>query len=143
MIDKGFRELDTWCRRRVLVLQNEHLAKLAKTSLTSQVTRKLNSIEPDADVDETNDVDEAPSWVKHLIAAVKQPPKPPSGTRPAKPMVDAVQVAAAKPAVMDLETAVPVDLLLRDVRNSLSGAASAINVGPTPSDGQSARPSRK
>ena len=85
LIDKGFRGLETWCRRRVLVLQNEHLAELAKKSLSSQATRKLNSLKPDADVDETNDEDEAPSWVKHLTAAVKPPPRPASGARPAKP----------------------------------------------------------
>ena len=43
LIDKGFRELETWCRRRVLVLQNKHLAKIAKKSPTTQVTRKLNA----------------------------------------------------------------------------------------------------
>ena len=61
LINKGFRELETWCRRRVLVLQNEHLAEIAKKSLTTQVTRKLNSLKPDAEVDETRGEEEAPS----------------------------------------------------------------------------------
>ena len=85
LIVRKVRELETWCRRRVLLLQNEHWADIAKKSLTSQVTRKLISLKPDAEVDETNDAEEAPSWVKHLIAVVKPPPRPASSTRPAKP----------------------------------------------------------
>ena len=30
LVDKGFREIQTWCRKRVLVLQNEHLAEIAR-----------------------------------------------------------------------------------------------------------------
>ena len=54
-IDEGHLELETWWHRRVLVLQNRHLAEIAKKLLTSQVDRKLNSIRPDADADEIND----------------------------------------------------------------------------------------
>ena len=79
LIDKGFRELEAWRRRRVLVLQNEHLAEIAKKSLTTQVTRKLNALKPDAEVEETREEEEASSWVKQLIAAVKPPPRPSSG----------------------------------------------------------------
>ena len=48
LVDKGFREIETWCRKRVLVLQNEHLAEIAKKSLTSQITRRMNSLKPEA-----------------------------------------------------------------------------------------------
>ena len=58
LIAAGHLALNTWCRRLVLVLQNEHLAKIAKKSLKSQVTRKLMSIKP---IDGTNNADEAPS----------------------------------------------------------------------------------
>ena len=141
LIDKGFRELETWCRRRVLVLQNEHLAEIAKKSLTSQVTRKLNSIKPE--FDETNDVDAEPSWVKHLIAAVKPPPRPHHRAHDGpNQIVAAVQVAAARPAVMDHVIAMLVDILRQAVRKSSIGSTSATNVGLTPTDVRSANPSR-
>ena len=87
------------------------MAKIAKKSLTSQVTRKLNPIKPDAEVDETNDADEAPSWVKHLIAAVKQLKLNLMHGRANQIIVVAVQVAAERPAVMD--RVIAVDLLPR------------------------------
>ena len=71
LIDKGFREIEAWCRKRVLVLQNEHLAEIAKKSLTHQVTRKLKSLKPDAEVEEPREEEEALTWVKHR--AVPQP----------------------------------------------------------------------
>ena len=76
LIDAGDLALVAWWRGRVLVLQNKHLAVIAKKLLTSRVARKLNSIKTDVEDDETNDADEAPSWVKHRVAAVKPPPKP-------------------------------------------------------------------
>ena len=140
-MDKEYLELETWCRRRVRVLQNEHLAEIAKKSLTSQVTRKLNPLKPDAEVDETNDVDEAPSWVKEPLAAIKchRCLHPVHGQT--AQIVVAVQVAEARPAVMDRVTAA--NLLLQGVRSSSIGATSATTVGLMHKGARNACPSRR
>ena len=80
--------LMAWVRQRALILQTENLAMVTKRTLTAQMN-KLGSVsslipEPDepsaqqgdTDTEKHDDLNNAPAWVKHLIAAVQTPPAP-------------------------------------------------------------------
>ena len=58
-------------------------------------------------------------------------------------IVDAVQVAPARPVAVDPEIATPADRHLQDERNSSTGTPSAITVDPMLIVGRKARLSRR
>ena len=72
-----------WCRARCTILQHENLALVTKRALQSSTGgRPISSVAPghDANIEPNDELDSAPGWVRHLIAAV-EPPKPHSEDR--------------------------------------------------------------
>lgn len=84
-------ELMRWVRKRALVLQQENLAMITKRNLTAQMSKlgSVSAMTPDYSSGEvqpasevSDDLSDAPPWVKHLIAAIAPPPSPSAAARP-------------------------------------------------------------
>ena len=84
-------ELMRWACKRSLGLQQEHLAMITKRNLNAQMSKlgSISAMTPDYSSGEvqpapevSDDLSDAPPWVKYLSAAIAPPPSPSAAARP-------------------------------------------------------------
>ena len=92
LINAGYDEIIVWIKNRATILQQENLAIITKHNLAAHIKGKIQSLSPEGGRDEIpEDYVDAPSWAKHLIAAVSKvspqvpsPPEPIDAVRPSR-----------------------------------------------------------